>query len=365
MVKKLIYLIAHFLLFQKNSQNNGIATEIYSLINNEDVRPTANLVVSKSTAYEYLNNSKPNIEKLTTQYYETFSITGRFTGYFSNITIGDFYNDLSGTYNQPTAILGGLNSTARKENSQSSSQGNSGQSSSGQGSSGEGGSSGESGGSSESSQTSNSAGSDKISESPGVVTNPEDLTAGTSSIVGKRGTENFGIAVFKEDKYRGELTAIESICHLLIQNRVDSCIVSIDNPILQKETEKMELQIFPRQNSKINVTIENNTPHISINLKLHADIMTLDKDIEYETDEVLSKISNATKNYLTEQLNNYLKKVSTEYESDIDNFCSKATAHFLTMSDWNNFNWTEKFKDATFDVNVDVNVLSTMLVTKT
>ena len=27
-----------------------------------------------------------------------------------------------------------------------------------------------------------------------------DLIAGTSSIVGKRGTENFGIAVFKNDK---------------------------------------------------------------------------------------------------------------------------------------------------------------------
>ena len=56
----------------------------------------------------------------------------------------------------------------------------------------------------------------------------------------------------------------------------------------------MELQIFPRQNSKINVSIENDTPHISVNLKLHADIMTLDKDVEYETNEVLSKISNTT-----------------------------------------------------------------------
>ena len=342
-------------------QNNGIATEIYSLINNEDVRPTANLVVSKSTAYEYLNNSNPNIEKLTTQYYETFSITGRFTGYFSNITIGDFYNDLSSTYNQPTAILGGLNSTSRKEDSQSSDQGSiqrkSDQNNSGQESSG--------GGSSDSSQTSNSTGSDKITESPNVVTNPEELTAGTSSIVGKRGTENFGISVFKDDKFQGELTAVESMCHLLIQNKVNSCIVSIDNPILEKETEKMELQIFPRQNSKINVTIENDVPHISINLKLHADIMTLDKDVEYDTDEVLSKISNATKNYLYKQISNYLKKVSTEYKSDIDNFGTKATANFLTIYDWKNFNWNEKFKNAIFDVNVDVNVLSTMLVTKT
>ena len=100
----------HFLLFQKNLLSNGIASEIYSLINNEDVRPTANLVISKSTAYEYLNNSKPNLEKLTTQYYETFAITGRFTGYFSNITIGDFYNSLPSnlkTAIEPTRVISG------------------------------------------------------------------------------------------------------------------------------------------------------------------------------------------------------------------------------------------------------------------
>ena len=291
-----------------------------------------------------MNNSKPNLEKLTTQYYETFSITGRFTGYFSNITIGDFYNDLSATCHHPTAILGGLNSTARKEDSDQSSQSSS---------------------SAGSSQTSNNKNSDKLSESPNVITNPEDLIAGTSSIVGKRGTENFGLAVFKDDKLCGELTAIESVCHLVIQNKVDSCIVSIDNPLSEEEDKKMELQLFPRQNTKINVTIEDNSPHITINLNLHADIMTLDKDVEYTTDEVLTKISNATKDYLTEQFNNYLKKVSKEYESDIDNFCTKATANFLTLSDWENFNWNENFKNSKFDVNINVNVLSTMLVTKT
>lgn len=311
-----------------------------------------------------MNNSKPNLEKLTTQYYETFSITGRFTGYFSNITIGDFYNDLSATCHHPTAILGGLNSTARKEDSEQSGQNStSSESSSKSENSSSSGGSDNSGG--ESSQTSNTKDSDKISESPNVVTNSEDLLAGTSSIVGKRGTENFGLAVFKEDKLCGELTAMESVCHLLIQNKVDSCIVSIDNPIFEEETKKMELQLFPRKNTKINVTIDNDSPHITISLNLHADIMTLEKNVEYTTDEILRKISNATQNYLTQQFNNYLQKVSKEYESDIDSFCTKATANFLTIPDWKNFNWNEKFKNSIFDVNIDVNVLSSMLVTKT
>lgn len=338
-------------------QNNGIATEIYSLINNEEVRPTTNLVISKCSAYDYLNNSIPNLEKLTTQYYETFSITGRFTGYFSHITIGDFFNTLSAKFCEPTAILGGLNATARKEEAEKSSVG----ASSSQGSSG--GSSGESG--SSSSETSNGAGSGELSKVPNVITNPEDLTAGNSSVTGKRGTENFGIAVFDKDVLCGELTAVESMCHLLITNELDSCIVSIDNPVSKEESEKMELHLFPSKKSEVKLDIKDNKPYISIKLSLEADIMTLDKGIDYETNEVISKISNATKDYLKEQMNNYLNKVSKEYNVDIDHFCTKGPAHFSTISEWENFNWNEKFKDAVFDVDVDIDVLSTMLITKT
>lgn len=345
-------------------QNNGIATEIYSLINNEEIRPTCNLIVSKTSAYDYLNNSNPNLEKLTTQYYETFAITGRFTGYFSNITIGDFYNNLSNKYCDSTAILGGLNSTARQKSSEQSSGGSIG-GSSGSNSSSSGGSSGSSSGSG-SSQTINETDSKQNSENQeDVITNPEDLTAGTSSIVGDRGTENFGIAVFKDDKLCGELTATESICHSLITNKVDSCVVSIDNPVSEKETEKLELQIFPAKKSKIDLNLENDIPHISIKLALDADIITLDKDVNYETNEVLTKISDSTKEYLKTQFDNYLNKVTQEYEVDIDDFYSKAPAHFTTISKWEDFNWNEKFKNTEFDVDIDINVLSSILVTKT
>lgn len=335
------------------------------MINNEEIRPTANLIISKTTAYDYLNNSNPNLEKLTTQYYETFSITGRFTGYFANLTIGDFYNSLSSPHSDPTAILGGLNSTARQEAEKKSQE-----SSSGGSSSQSGGSSGSSGGGS--SQTINPTDSAQNSENKkDVITNPEDLVAGTSSIVGDRGTENFGIAIFKDDKLCGELTAVESICHLLILNEIDSCIISIENPISKKEEqqeqekEKMEVQVFPRKNTQVNISFANDTPHISIDVKLDADIMTLDKDVNYETEEVLSKISETTKNYLTTQFNDYLNKVTKEYDVDIDQFSLKAPAHFLTISEWGNYNWDKNFKNTDFDVNIDINALSTMLITKT
>ena len=35
------------------------------------------------------------------------------------------------------------------------------------------------------------------------------------------------------------------------------------------------------------------------------------------------------------------------------------------MKEWRDYNWEEKFKNAEFDVSVDVNVISSLLITKT
>lgn len=308
--------------FSEELAKNGIGTQIYSLINNEEIRPSTNILVSKCSAYDYLNNVRPNIEKLTIQYFDTFSITSRLTGYISNLTIGEFYNNLSSEIKAGTAILGGLNATARTESSEGTSE-----------------------------------------SSSNAITNPEDLTAGSSSVEGERGTENIGLAVFNGDKLCGELTATEAISHLLIKNKVDSCIVSINNPY--NNSSKVELQLYPTKKSKISVDINDDVPHISIELKIDADILTLDENIDYGQENVLETFSNATTEYLEKEIYDYLNKVSKEYSTDIDNFGNKALAYFATSSEWKDFNWSEKFKNAEFDVNVDVTVISSLLITKT
>ena len=344
--------------FSKEFAQDGISSEIYSLINNEEVRPSTNLVLSTCDAYDYLKNSNPNLERLTTKYYETFSITDRFTGYISNITIGNFYNTLASKDEEATAILGGLNSAARSENSKSSSNSNKSDSSDTEKLSSE-----SSGSSNSSNNSSNESSNQSSQEQENSIINPEDLTAGTSSASGKRGTENIGLAVFENDKFRGELTATETICHLLINNDLDSCIISIGNPIV--ESEKMELQLFPSKKTKITINIIDGIPHISIKLYLNADVMTLEQDIDYEVPETLEKISSTAKDYLKNEFDKYLNKVSKEYNCDIDEFYTKAIGHFATIPEWENFNWKEKFKNAVFNVDLDFNVTSSLLVTKT
>ena len=290
------------------------------------------MVISKCDAYDYIDNVKPNLEKLTNSYYDTFSITNKFTGYFSDITVGEFFNTFSNPSCDATAILGGLDKTARQEEKGDNS-------------------------------------SDKKSSSDlDTITNPEDLTAGKSTVEGKRGSENIGIAVFKDDKLRGELTATETICHLLINNDIDSCIISVDNPYKESSSntkEKIEISLTPVKKAKVSVKIEDNIPHISVKIDVRASILTLENNINYEEKDVLEKFSNVTTDYIEEQFNNYFDKISKEYETDIDCFSTKALAYFPTINDWNNYNWSEKFKDAKFDVDINIDSISSMLLTKT
>lgn len=342
--------------FSEEIAKEGISSEIYSLINNEEIRSSANIVVTNCKAYDYINNSKPNLENITSKYFDTFDITSKLTGYFSNITLGDFFNRLSERNSDPIAVLGGLNSTARSEENKSSSNS-----------------------SKESSSSSNSGNSDNINgetlnsnsssqdvedqEKQEIETTQNSLVAGKSSIVGGRGTENLGIAIFSGDKYIGELTVWESICHSLIINSIDTCIISVEDPLV--ENKQLEIQLSPNKKSKITSNIENGAININIELNLIANIISLNSNINYEDIDTINKISAATQNRLNDELNKYFDKTARKYNVDIDKYYLSILKYFPYQKNFDNFNYKEKLKNANFNCNTHVNIISSLLITKT
>ena len=96
------------IIFSEDLAKEGISDEVYSLINEVQVRPSANIVVSKCNTKYYIENSVPSLENLIPKYYEIFPNTSEYTGYTCNATIGDFFNALVCNYCSPYAILGGI-----------------------------------------------------------------------------------------------------------------------------------------------------------------------------------------------------------------------------------------------------------------
>ena len=344
------------IVFSEEIAKEGISSEIYSLINNEEIRSSANIVVTNCKAYDYINNSKPNLENLTSKYFDTFDITSKLTGYFSNITLGDFFNNLSESNSDPIAVLGGLNSTARSEENTSSSNSSEESSSSSN--------SGNSGNINGEASNSNSSSQDvEEQEKQDIETNQNNLVAGKSSIVGGRGTEDLGIAIFSGDKYIGELTVWESICHSLITNSIDTCIISVEDPLV--ENKQLEIQLSPNKKSKITSNIENGDININIELNLIANILSLNSNINYEDTDTINKISTATQNRLNDELNKYFDKIARKYNVDIDKYYLSILKYFPYQKNFDDFNYKEKLKNANFNCNTHVNIISSLLITKT
>ena len=336
------------IIFSEEIAKEGLYNEIYSIANNEEIRPSTNFVISNCSAYDYLNNTNPIIEKLTTKYFDTLSITSRFTGYFSNITIGNFFHNLvQGNYDS-TAIMGGLNLTARsEENKQDSGNNNSSEDSSD---------------SSDTSNRNSSSQNFENSSNQNVQITPDNLIAGSSSIVGKRWNENLGLAVFNKDKYCGQLTATETICHLLIANEINTCIFTIPNPF--NENDSIEVQIIPEKKSKISSNYDNDNFKFVIDLYLNANIIDIEKNLNFEDPEVLEKFATSLTNSLNSKFEKYFKKVSKEYNSDIDKFYLSILKYFPTQDSLNNLDWKQKYMNSEFSCNININNISSLLITK-
>lgn len=160
----------------------------------------------------------------------------------------------------------------------------------------------------------------------------------------------------------GELSGMESLCHLIIIDDFKTATISIPDPYNTDSI--ISLFIHAKKNPKVNVKLINGTPFISINITLSADILSIDENSNYSTTESLELIQNNANSYLEKSISTYLYKMSKEYKCDIDNFGKHVIHNYQTWNEWTTSDWLANFENSFFDVNVDVNVINGQLYTK-
>lgn len=302
------------IVFSEEIAQKGISDYIYTLMNDIQVRPTSNVIVTTCSANTYIKNSIPSLETSITRYYDIFTNSSKYTGFVSNATIGTFYNALVCNSCEPYTILGGVSSS--KSNS---------------------------------SQTSN------INES--------EIKAGSSPILGTRSSENIGMAAFKNDKLAGELTSMETICFHILQNNINSFLVSIPNP--NDKNSNLDILVTPKKDTKIKVKIINNAPYVEINSAFSVKIYSINENANYLDSSTLSAISNSCNKYLENVISDYLYKTSLEFKSDINGIGKYALSCFKTNEEFSNYNWRENYMNSTFKVNINSTIDSGLLLNKT
>ena len=303
------------IVFSESIATEGISKQIYTLINDTQIRPSANIVVSKCDAKYYIENSKPSFENLITKYYDIFPSSSDYTAYTVNATIGDFLYALECKTCSPTAILGGMNT--------------------------------------ENSNTNSSLNTNKDSS----------VKSNESSISGKRGSENIGVAVFKEDKLVGELNAIECLAFLNLKNEAKGFLISVPDP--NEINSYIDVYLTPDNNLKIDVNIINGSPYIKIKANYSGRIHSVTSESAYLDSQVLDNINKSCNSYLESIFSNYLYKTSRDFKSDINRFGKFCLSKFLTTKDFENYNWLDNYKNSFFDVDVETSIESSLLLTET
>ena len=187
--------------------------------------------------------------------------------------------------------------------------------------------------------------------------------AGQTPISGESGVETMGLAVFNGDTLVGELDGFESICHLIISNKLKNAQIRIPSPIT--ELDYIDLYIEPSKNTKNSVNLVNGSPYISSQIKLTAKMQSMNNNINLKDKDIVSKIETSAKMFLENHIINYLYKTSKNLHADIDNFGLYGLKYFSTKMEWDEYNWLHHYKDAFFDINVDVNLRSSYLLLNT
>ncbi len=304
------------IIFSEELATQGISDEIYTLINDSQIRPSTNIVISKCSAKYYLEQTQPELESLISKYYEIFTNSSKYTGYMPCATIGSFFNSLTCPTCQPYGILGGVQLDASNQET-------------------------------------------------GETNSQKDysLKANNSSITGQNGAENIGLAIFKADQLVGELDALETIAFLNIRNQIERFLISIPNPI--NNDEYLDIYMSPVKTTEIKVDTSTTTPYVSVKLKFDGRIHSMTENAKYLSPEILDRISSTCNSYLQSTFKDYLYKTSKEFKSDINNFGTSSLKNFFTDKEYKEYNWHENYKNAFFDVEVDTSIKSGMLLTET
>lgn len=294
---------------------DGLSEYIFTFVNNIEVRPNCNVLISKCTANDFLNMFQPSLESVSARYYELILNSSSYSGYIDNIYLADFYEKILDTTSQASTLLVNINDKSlhtQDINSENKLNGN--------------------------------------------------YLAGETPINSTSKTEIMGLTAFKEDKLVGELNNLETLCHLIVTNKLEKGIIVIPNPFNTQSNISLSIGLY--RDTSISAELVNNFPYISCNISIKANVTSMDYTIDLSDSENLKFLEECLNEYLEENISSYLYKTSKEFKSDIVGFGRCFLPKYLTWLDWCDTDWLNNYENSTFKINVSSNVESGYLYTK-
>jgi len=304
------------IVFSKELAEGGLEKYINAMYRSREFRLNMHIVISRTSAEEFIRSVKPKAEANPAKYYEFAMERYKYNGFAADTDFYGFYNQVRYYSGQPYATLAGVNNN-------------------------------------KSSDDINIKGS-TYKEKGRTTPLERDFMAGDTSTVGNIKAEMMGLAVFNGAKMVGELDGEETAFHLMSTGKYNYAYFTLPDP--ESEGSYVVLSIKQGRKPSIKGELVDDMPRVTIKLSLEADIQAIQSSINYEDVNKTPILEKSAEKYIKEGVTRFLEKTRDEFKSDICGFGDRFRNKFLTWKEWVDFGWLNRYKDTSFEIQVDVKV---------
>ncbi len=152
-----------------------------------------------------------------------------------------------------------------------------------------------------------------------------------------------GMCVFKKDRLKEIYTDTDIVCHKVLNGKLKTT-----NYTITQNNSTISYELNQDTPPKIKVITNDNGPYINITIPIDCKIKS------HSANDLIP--DKALENDLETKLRQYLHKSSKTLNTDIEHFEKYAKRSFLTLNDFDEYRWSEKYKNATFNIVIDAKI---------
>jgi germination protein, Ger(x)C family len=304
------------IVFSEEMARQGIGNFLEPIARFREARRIMEVIVCKGTAEAFINENKSMIGESVAKTMELSAKQADYSGFYPRATFQDFYKAVISPYEQPYCIYGGLNDFTTLKPLDG---------------------------------TQN-----------GQLRTQDEIEPGQVPRKGNRKIELIGTAVFNGDKMVGSLNSYETRFFLMVTGDYKKGIVTIEDKNSPGEAIPLDVRLGRQPNIKVH--FEKGIPIIDVNLNVEADVGAIQSRIQYENLDRINDLNNQLEVIIKEGVEKVIDKTQKQWNTDIFGFGTKVARYFLTVTEFEKYNWKKHYKDARVNVYVGVNVRRTGLM---
>jgi len=311
--RKLNFMHAQIIVFSEEVAKSGLIGEwIAPIIRFREIRWSAHVFVVKGKALDFIKENNPFIGTMVSKSFQLLINESDETGFFPHVTLEDFYSGIKSTYHQSIATIAAVNDPENFK---------------------------------------------KEGEPWGTEFNTGgNYVAGQIPRFGDNKLELFGTALFKGDTMVSELNGDETRYLLMARGEFKRGLFTMQDP--QRPEVIIPLDVTSSKKPEIRISFDGSMPVIKLKVELDADILAIQSGINYEQPELKSVLEDEFEITVLDGIASVIQKCQ-DLNIDVLKFGDAAAKSFLTIGDWESYNWNTHFKEATVTIEVKVTIRRT------